>query len=45
MDGSSLGPLTFLQRLFWIVAIAILLADLLMVIAVTWPPNYCGGQC
>ncbi len=42
MDGKALGPLTFRQRLFWLIAIAILVADLLALIALTWPTGQCG---
>ncbi len=42
MDGSSLGPLTLWQRVFWFAAIAVLIIDLLVLIALTWPGPSCG---
>ncbi|MGD0121680.1 MAG: hypothetical protein ABSC46_03850 [Candidatus Limnocylindrales bacterium] len=45
MDDSSVGPLAFWQKLFWLVAIAMVVGFLLLVVAITWPPNFCGGSC
>jgi hypothetical protein len=44
MDGSSLGPLTLWQRVFWAVAIALLVASLVIMAAAAWPSSCgCGG--
>jgi hypothetical protein len=42
MDENLPGPLTFRQWLFWSVAIAVLVADLLILIAAAWPTGQCG---
>jgi hypothetical protein len=40
MDGSSLGPLTLWQRLFWIFAIGFLVAFLIVLFLATGPAYF-----
>jgi hypothetical protein len=40
MDGASLGPLTFRQRLFWFFAIGFLVAFLVVLFLATEPAYF-----
>jgi hypothetical protein len=42
MDRTSLGPLTVRQRLFWLLAIAVVVLEAIAVLLMTWPSGACG---
>jgi hypothetical protein len=42
MGQRTLGPLTFRQRVFWLLAVAVVIFDAIALIMTTWPAGACG---